>query len=56
MTGLDTLNDTIIEIATIVTDSELNIPAEGPSLPSIPLTLCSTAWMIGTRANMGNQD
>ncbi len=30
MTGLDTLNDTIIEIATIVTDSELNIIAEGP--------------------------
>ena len=29
MTGLDTLNDTIIEIATIVTDSELNILAEG---------------------------
>lgn len=25
MTGLDTLNDTIIEIATIVTDSELNM-------------------------------
>lgn len=30
MTGLDTLNDTIIELATIVTDSELNILAEGP--------------------------
>ena len=30
MTGLDTLNDTIIEIVTIVTDSELNILAEGP--------------------------
>ena len=30
MTGLDTLNDTIIEIATIVTDSEPNILAEGP--------------------------
>lgn len=30
MTGLDTLNDTIIEIATIVTDSELNTLAEGP--------------------------
>ena len=29
MTGLDTMNDTIIEIATIVTDSELNILAEG---------------------------
>ncbi|HID47011.1 MAG TPA: oligoribonuclease [Chromatiaceae bacterium] len=32
MTGLDTDNDLIIEIATIVTDSELNILAEGPEL------------------------
>ena len=30
MTGLDTVNDSIIEIAMIVTDSELNILAEGP--------------------------
>ncbi len=30
MTGLDTFNDHIIEIATIVTDNELNILAEGP--------------------------
>lgn len=32
MTGLDTQNDVIIEIATIVTDSELNVLAEGPVL------------------------
>ncbi len=32
MTGLDTVNDQIIEIATIVTDSELNVLAEGPEL------------------------
>ncbi len=32
MTGLDTVNDKIIEIATIVTDSQLNILAEGPML------------------------
>lgn len=32
MTGLDTNSDYIIEIATIVTDSELNILAEGPVL------------------------
>ena len=32
MTGLDTQNDVIIEIATIVTDSELNEIAEGPML------------------------
>ena len=30
MTGLDTDHDDIIEIATIVTDAELNILAEGP--------------------------
>ena len=32
MTGLDTINDTIIEIATIVTDENLNELAEGPDL------------------------
>ncbi len=32
MTGLDTDNDQIIEIATIVTDAQLNILAEGPVL------------------------
>lgn len=30
MTGLDTVHDYIIEIATVVTDSDLNILAEGP--------------------------
>jgi oligoribonuclease len=32
MTGLDPQNDFIIEIATIVTDKELNTLAEGPVL------------------------
>jgi oligoribonuclease len=32
MTGLDTASDTIIEIATVVTNSSLEIIAEGPSL------------------------
>ena len=32
MTGLDTEEDVILEIATIVTDSQLNILAEGPML------------------------
>ncbi|MCB1759466.1 MAG: oligoribonuclease [Gammaproteobacteria bacterium] len=32
MTGLDTQRDRIIEIATVVTDGELNILAEGPIL------------------------
>ena len=30
MTGLDTVNDTILEIATIITDGELNVLANGP--------------------------
>ena len=32
MTGLDTQNDLILEIATVVTDAQLNIIAEGPAL------------------------
>lgn len=32
MTGLDTVNDSIIEIATIVTDNQLNVLATGPEL------------------------
>lgn len=32
MTGLDTDRDSILEIATVVTDSELNVLAEGPEL------------------------
>jgi len=32
MTGLDTDRDAILEIATIVTDSQLNVLAEGPEL------------------------
>ncbi|MFQ5642557.1 MAG: oligoribonuclease [Thiogranum sp.] len=32
MTGLDTFQDEIIEIATLVTDSQLNLVAEGPML------------------------
>jgi len=32
MTGLDTQNDVILEIATIITDADLNILAEGPVL------------------------
>ncbi len=32
MTGLDTDRDSVIEIATIVTDADLNVLAEGPEL------------------------
>ena len=30
MTGLDTINDSILEVAVIITDAELNVLAEGP--------------------------
>ena len=32
MTGLDTQSDSILEIATVVTDAQLNVIAEGPEL------------------------
>lgn len=32
MTGLDLVNERIIEIATIITDSDLNVLSEGPTL------------------------
>jgi oligoribonuclease len=44
MTGLDTDNDTIIEIATIVTDKNLNELAEGPEI-SISQTAATMAAM-----------
>jgi oligoribonuclease len=42
MTGLDTDNDQIIEVATIVTDDNLNILAEGPI--TARASWCSTYW------------
>ena len=38
MTGLDTSNDRIIEIATIVSDKELNILEEGPVIACLLYT------------------
>ena len=32
MTGLDATHDVIVEIATLITDDDLNIVAEGPEL------------------------
>jgi oligoribonuclease len=32
MTGLDVTSDTIVEIATLITDDDLNVIAEGPNL------------------------
>ena len=39
MTELDPLHDRIIEMATIVTDSDLNVVAEGPVGRSQPQVL-----------------
>ena len=39
MTGLDTDQDSILEIATIVTDSQLNILAQGPELVHCPVAV-----------------
>lgn len=56
MTGLDPLRDYILEIATIVTDSDLNILAEGPSLaihyPNNILDNMS-AWCIDQHGRSG---
>ena len=51
MTGLDPDNDVIIEMATIVTDSQLNVLAEGRSSPCTRATTSSPAWMSGTPAS-----
>jgi oligoribonuclease len=56
MTGLDTNNDTIIEIATVVTDGDLNIIAEGPILaikqPDAALEAMD-AWNTRQHGNSG---
>ena len=42
MTGLDVKKESIIEIATVITDSELNILAQGPNLAiTVPEELIS---------------
>lgn len=56
MTGLDHNKDVIIEIATIVTDKDLNILAEGPNLAihqSNEKLLCMDAWCTKTHTNSG---
>lgn len=56
MTGLDPDTDTIIEIATLVTDSELNVLAEGPELAiHQPLARLEAMddWNRGTHSHSG---
>lgn len=56
MTGLDTQNDHILEIATIITDSQLNVVAEGPNLalhqPKSVLDLMDE-WCTKTHSQSG---
>jgi len=56
MTGLDTDNDVIIEIATLVTDKELNLVAEGPVMaihqPDAVLAGMDE-WNTSTHTNSG---
>ena len=49
MTGLDSSHDRIIEMATIITDSDLNVIEEGPCWPLASLRHCLTVWMIGIK-------
>ncbi len=56
MTGLDPIKDRIIEIATIVTDQELEIVAEGPSLAvhqSEQVLLAMDDWNTEHHTNSG---
>ena len=53
MTGLDPDRDRIIEIATIVTDSGLNVLEEDRCWWCTSPRRCSRAWTSGTRASTG---
>ena len=56
MTGLDPLSDRIIEIATIVTDAQLNVLAEGPVLAvhqSDEQLALMDEWNVNTHTQSG---
>jgi len=56
MTGLDTDRDSIIEIATLVTDSELNVLAEGPEIAirhPVERLQAMDDWNRGTHTRSG---
>lgn len=56
MTGLDPGADSILEIATIVTDRDLNILAEGPSMAvrhELPVLEAMDEWNRGTHRKSG---
>lgn len=56
MTGLNPDTDFIIEIATIITDKDLHVLAQGRFWQYIKLKKLCEAWMIGIKNIMGNQD
>ncbi|MCZ8062855.1 oligoribonuclease [Silanimonas sp.] len=59
MTGLDPMSDSIIEIATIVTDRDLNVLAEGPSLAvrhDLATLEAMDEWNRGTHRKSGLWD
>lgn len=56
MTGLDTVHDSILEIATVITDADLNVLAEGPALAiSHPLSVLEgmDEWNRNQHGNSG---
>ena len=53
MTGLDASKDRIIEMATIITDSELNLIAEGPVLAIQQPQPLLDAWTIEPKSSFG---
>lgn len=59
MTGLDTVNDHILEIATIITDADLNIVAHGPVLAihqSEEVLSGMDEWNVRTHSSSGLLD
>jgi oligoribonuclease len=59
MTGLDPASDSILEIATIVTDRDLVVLAEGPSLAirhDLPALEAMDEWNRGTHRRSGLWD
>lgn len=56
MTGLDPFNDKVIEVAVVVTDSELNVLEEGPVLAihqSDEILVSMDAWNTSTHGKSG---
>eukprot|EP01030_Chromulinospumella_sphaerica_P010838 gene10838-10641_t len=56
MTGLDPFNDKVIEVAVVVTDSELNVLEEGPVLAihqSDDILAGMDAWNTSTHGKSG---